>query len=317
MAWKTLPARRINAWRRSMGQRTNLKGRTGKRGSRRRSGGRKRTYRKKASPKRILNISSRKKRNGMLSWSNTTPLGAVQTTGLGSLNAIGGTGNNIGAITLFSPTCMDLASAGSHTVGLESRRTSTTCYMRGFSEHIRVQTSSGLPWFWRRICFTFKNSFAAAYPGDTPTNTFRPYVETSNGLERLWLNQTINAMPNTIAGQQGLIFKGVAGVDWNDIIVAPVDTRRITLKSDVTRTIKSGNQAGTVKEYKLWHPMNKNIVYDDDEDGVTEDTTYFSVASKAGMGDYFIYDIFLPGLGSSTTDIINVTANSTLYWHEK
>lgn len=253
----------------------------------------------------------------MLSWSNTTGTGATQTTGVGSLNAIGGTGNNIGAITLFCPTAMDLASAGSHTVGLESRRTATTCFMRGFSEHVRVQTSSGLPWFWRRICFTLKNSFTVSVGSDTPTNTYRPYVETSNGLERLWLNQTINAMPQTIAYQQNVLFKGVAGVDWNDIIVAPIDTRRITLKSDVTRTIKSGNSAGTVREYKLWHPMNKNIIYDDDEDGVTEDTTYYSTTSKQGMGDYFIYDIFLPGLGSSATDIINVSANSTLYWHER
>lgn len=285
----------------------------------RRYAGKKRTYRKNRSMSRkpILNITSRKKRNGMLSWSNTTPLGAVQTTGLGSLSAIGGTGNNIGAITLFSPTCMDLASAGSHTIGLESRRTATTCYLRGFSEHVRIQTSSGLPWFWRRICFTVKNSFLTPNPTDTPTNTYRPYVETSNGLERLWLNQTINAMPLTIADQQNIIFKGVAGVDWNDIIVAPVDTRRVTLKSDVTRTIKSGNQAGTVREFKLWHPMNKNLIYADDEDGVTEDTLYFSTTSKQGMGDYFIYDIFLPGLGSNTTDIINVTANSTLYWHER
>lgn len=295
------------------------KGRIGKRGYRRRSGGKKRTYRKNPSmsKRRILNTTSTKKRNGMLSWSNTTGTGAVQTTGLGSLNAIGGTGNNIGAITMFCPTAMDLNASGSHTVTLESRRTATTCYMRGFSEHIRVQTSSGLPWFWRRICFTLKEDFQAAVGNDTPTNTYRPYVETSNGLERLWLNQTINAMPNTIADQQNVIFKGVAGVDWNDLIVAPVDTRRVSLKSDVTRTIKSGNQAGTVREFKLWHPMNKNLVYDDDENGVSENSLYFSVASKPGMGDYFIYDIFLPGLGSSATDIINVTANSTLYWHEK
>lgn len=253
----------------------------------------------------------------MLSWSNTTGTGAVQTTGPGSLNAIGGTGNNIGAITLFCPTAMDLNSNGAHNVTLESRRTATTCYMRGFSEHLRIQTSSGLPWFWRRICFTLKNSFVSSSAPDTPTNTYRPYVETTNGLERLWLNQTINAQPATISDQQSVIFKGVAGVDWNDLIVAPIDTRRITLKSDVTRTIKSGNAVGTVKEFKLWHPMNKNIIYGDDEDGVTEDSLYFSTTSKQGMGDYFIYDIFLPGLGSSNTDVINVSANSTLYWHEK
>lgn len=172
----------------------------------RRSGVKKRTYRKKTSlPRRkILNLTSVKKRNGMLSWSNTNQNGATQTTGVGSLFAIGGT-NNIGAICIFSPTCMDLNASGAHTIGLESRRTATSCYMRGFSEHIRIQTSTGIPWFWRRICFTVKNELNTPYPGDTPVYTYRPYVETSNGLERLWLNQTINAMPSTIAGQQGVI----------------------------------------------------------------------------------------------------------------
>lgn len=253
----------------------------------------------------------------MLSWSNTTSSGATQTTGVGSLNAIGGTGNNIGAITCFSPTMMDLSNSGSHTIGLESRRTATTCFMKGFRENIRIQTSSGLPWFWRRICFTSRNTFLTNYPADTPTNTYRPYVETSNGLERLWLNQTINAMPATIAGQQDILFKGKAGVDWNDLITAPLDPRFITIMYDKTRCIRSGNASGTVKEVKLWHGMNKNLVYGDDEDGLVEDSNYYSVPGKAGMGDYFIYDIFLPGLGSTPGDIINVNANSTMYWHEK
>lgn len=267
--------------------------------------------------KQVLNTTSRKKRNGMLSWSNTTATGATQTTGVGSLNAIGGTGNNIGAITLFSPTCMDLNNSAVHTIGLESRRTATVCYMRGFRENIRIQTSSGLPWFWRRICFTARNSFLTSFTGDTPTNTFRPYVETSNGLERLWLNQTINAMPNTIAGQQDIIFKGKANVDWNDLISAPTDPRFISVKYDKTRCIRSGNASGTIKEVKLWHSMGKNLVYADDEDGVVQDSNYFSVPGNAGMGDYFIYDIFLPGLGSGAGDIINVNSNATMYWHEK
>lgn len=255
----------------------------------------------------------------MLSWSNTNPAGATQTTGVGSLNAIGGTGNNIGSITLFSPTCMDLNASAPHTISLQSRRTATTCFIRGFSEHIRLQTSSGIPWFWRRIVFFSKDELA--FPGtsasDTPVNTYRPYVETSNGLERLWLNQTINSMPNTIALQQGVLFRGSAGTDWNDIITAPVDTTRVTLKYDKTRTIKSGNAAGTVREFKVWHPVNKNVVYDDDEQGVSESSSYYSVTSKAGMGDMYVYDIFLPGLGSTGSDIINVNSSATLYWHER
>lgn len=63
--------------------------------------------------------------------------------------------------------------------------------------------------------------------------------------------------------------------------------------------------------------MNQNLVYDDDEAGAAEVTNRFSVDSKAGMGDYYIYDLFSPGTGGTSTDQIVIVPNSTLYWHEK
>lgn len=191
--------------------------------------------------------------------------------------------------------------------------------MRGFAENLRIQTSSALPWFHRRICFTIKGNspFNIAQTGDTPINPTLPYVETSAGLERLWLNQTVNSMGDTIAAQQDRLFKGVRLQDWNDLIVAPVDTSRVTLKFDKTWVIKSGNQSGTLTSRKLWHGMNKTIVYDDDESGVAEASSHFSVDSRAGMGDYYVYDIFQPGIGGTATDLISVISNSTMYWHER
>lgn len=63
--------------------------------------------------------------------------------------------------------------------------------------------------------------------------------------------------------------------------------------------------------------MNHNLVYDDDESGVAEASGHLSVSSKAGMGDYYIMDIFSAGLGAGASDLLNIYANSTLYWHEK
>lgn len=63
--------------------------------------------------------------------------------------------------------------------------------------------------------------------------------------------------------------------------------------------------------------MNKNLVYDDDESGDQEATSYQSVESKAGMGDYYVLDLIQAGSGGGTGDVILVQANSTLYWHEK
>jgi hypothetical protein len=265
------------------------------------------------SKRRILNISSRKKRNGMLSWSNTTNTGTNQIVQVGN-----GYVNNAGAFFVWCPTAQQLDV--NSTVQNIASRSATTCYMKGLSEHVRIQTSSGVPWFHRRICFTSR--------GDTPFNSqdtadtsafqrFIPYSDTSNGIERLFFNTQANVMPVTQAAMWAVLFKGQNGKDWNDLITAPVDNSRVTLKFDKTWTMQSGNANGLVRERKLWHPMNKNLVYDDDENGDVEGTSYFSTEAKAGMGDYYVIDIIQPGTGAMATDFLQINSNSTLYWHEK
>lgn len=253
----------------------------------------------------------------MLSVSNTTPSGASQAVATGSAY-VNGTGTGY---FLWCATAQDLTAQGVYaSVSLTASRTSTTCYMRGLSENLRIQTSSGLPWFHRRICFTYKgdNPFLSQATADTATvQSVAPFIETSNGMQRLWLNASVNNQPNTQNERNGVIFKGAQGVDWNDAITAPLDTARITVRYDVTRTIKSGNNNGTVMERKLWHGMNKNLVYDDDESGQFETTKFTSVESKAGMGDYYVYDIVQPGIGGTSSDLVAITSSATLYWHEK
>jgi len=252
----------------------------------------------------------------MLCVSNTTSTGASQTLAQGAAFV---NGNATGRY-LWCPTAMDLTDNGTaaNSIVNDSTRTATTCFMRGVSEHIRIQTSSGLPWFHRRICFTARNpNLYTKDPADNNINPVLPYVETSNGYQRLMLNQTINQQSNTTAQLEGYLFKGLSGNDWTDILLAPIDTTRVDLKFDKTWTYKSGNTVGTVAERKLWHGMNKNLYYDDDETGNSTVTKNTSVLDKRGMGDYFIYDIFSPGYGGTSTDQIIIVPNSTLYWHEK
>lgn len=253
----------------------------------------------------------------MLAWSNTTASGTSMTVGVGSANINGATG----AMFIFCPTAMDLlqgATNPNYAINT-AERTATTCYMRGFSERLRMQTNSHLPWFHRRICFRWRGlgPFNTGNSSDTVVQTFRPYVDTTNGMERLWFNQSINTMNVTVNAQLDILFKGTANQDWNDLIVAPIDTARVDLMSDKTWTIKSSNEAGTLVERKLWYPMNKNLVYDDDETGESMKTAYLSVDSKAGMGDYYIIDFFSGGVGGSSSDLLNIASSSTLYWHEK
>lgn len=269
------------------------------------------------SRKSLLNITSRKKKNTMLSWSNTNnSTGVAIATAQLPVTVNGNTGYR----GVWIATAQDLTdqTGGLGRIGEEATRTATLCYMRGLSEHIRIQTSSGIPWFWRRICFTYKGpELQQISSSDSPTSSNYEFLDTTNGLQRLGFNQNINAMPNTINNHDAIIFRGAKGVDWNDYIVAPVDNSRVSLKYDKTVTLRSGNQNGTVRECKLWHSMNKNLMYADDESGDSETTNYLSVASRIGMGDYYVLDIMQPGAGGTSSDLLQFIPTSTLYWHER
>lgn len=222
----------------------------------------------------------------------------------------------------FVPTAMDLTeSSGNNSIVNQAERTATTCFIRGFSEKLRFQTSSGLPWFWRRITVRAKNNtFFNFSPSDTPTQTNGgnpSFIETSSGMQRVWFNQSVNAANQTITNVNGLLFRGAQGSDWSDVLTAPIDTTRVDLVSDKSMTIRSGNASGTVKDVSCWHPYNHNLVYDDDENGSSEVTRYNSVNDKRGNGDMIILDYFAPGTGGSASDLLQVTGSASLYWHEK
>lgn len=253
----------------------------------------------------------------MLSFSNTAGNGSSQNVAAGALNVVGTTGF---AMSVFCPTARSLVTAGTlNSIVDTADRTSSTCYMRGYKENLRIQTSSPLPWLWRRVCFTTKGpSFNGPIAQDSaPTQAYKPYVDTSIGMSRQWFNLNVNNNPNLVAFMLEVMFKGRNGQDWNDVITAKLDTARISVMSDVTTPIRTGNSNGHFSERKLWYPMNKNVVFDDDEVGAAENPTYFSTDAKPGMGDYYIIDFLVPGLGGTSSDVINLNCTATMYWHEK
>lgn len=278
------------------------------------------------STRAILNKTSRKKRNGMLSFSNTTTAGTPAPIAQNPLTIIGANNGNLVGLVHFRPTSMDLASpsGAANTVSLTGQRTATTCFMRGLAENIRIETSSGAPWFHRRICLTSRASlFRDIAPGDTSgierANIASGSIEATNGWQRLAAN-AINegaALAATRNVWYSEIFKGSQGADWDDYITAPIDTNRIDVKFDKTWIYRSGNESGILKEKKLWHPMNRNLYYNDDENGAGLNTIDHSVNDKRGMGDYHIFDFFSQGSSGGTGDLLKIRYTSTLYWHEK
>lgn len=277
-----------------------------------------RAPRRSMTRKQILDLTSRKKRDTMLTWTNTSATGAQTTPGPRPFTVNGArTG-----WTVYCPTARTLLTNGvTNQLIDEADRTAHTCYMVAFNEQIKIQTSSAVPWLWRRICFTLKDTdgpFQIIQPGDTaPTAPGMSFADTSNGMTRTYLDVGINNIPNTFVAQRNLLFKGQEGLDWNDTMTAPIDTTRVTLKYDRKISLYSGNTSGCFREFKRSHVMKKNLTYNDDETGPNEQGSYFSTSSKMGMGDYFIVDIFQPGFGSSSTDLLALTSTSTLYWHEK
>lgn len=272
--------------------------------------------------KRLLNATSRKKRDTYTTWSNTAISGASATPALQPLYLNGSNlnGDGTAGYVLFRPTARNLVQSGGSapSVAQEAMRSATTCFIKGYSEHIRVQTSSAVPWLWRRIVFRSKApDFWQYNTADTPTTSNFDYVETSNGYKRAAINLQVNAASNSVNDMDGILFRGAKGVDWVDRIVAPVDARRVDVMSDRTMKLHSGNSSGYFTEKKLYYPVNKNITYDDDESGEAMASTNWSVTDKRGMGNMHILDLFSPLMGATSSDLLSIQYNGTLYWHEK
>lgn len=260
------------------------------------------------SKKSILNITSRKKRDTMLPWSNVTSASQSGSTVYNPYAAqLNGGGNTM---FIWSPTARDLnKNVGFGTVGDVASRTATNCFIRGLKESIEIQVSDGTPWQWRRIVFTAKG-IQDLIPN---TSSFQPYHETSFGMMR-----TLNQPPATTkANIETLIFKGNNATDWNDVIVAPTDNSRVSILYDKVVSIASGNERGVIRRYNRWHGFNKSLVYDDDENGDSMATNNWSVTGKQGMGDVYIVDYFRSRVGATADNSLYFGPNATLYWHEK
>lgn len=211
-----------------------------------------------------------------------------------------------------------VATARDNTIGTSSGnvfntadRTATTCYMRGLKERIQIQTNTGMPWQWRRICFTMKGDGIYVWN----ETAYKLAQETSIGWARVVSNT--GTASNLYNYMIPLLFKGQRDVDWNNPFNAKTDNSRLSIKYDKTVSIRSGNAQGMMREFQRWHPMNRNLVYDDDENGEQKAESTYSVTGKAGMGDYYVVDIIAAGSGSTSSDQMSFNPSATLYWHER
>jgi len=272
--------------------------------------------RRTVSRRRILNISTDKKQDVRLLFTTLTGTTPVATPAAASAAIF--TGSSASPyMCIYRPTAQD-KTPSSTSIDLPNYRTQSTVYMRGYKENIRFTVNNGQTWLWRRIGFTFKSDF---FDEEVVNNDERSEWEVSpNGWTRLVNNQygKTGLYANRVLS---LLFKGNEAVDWNDVFTAKTDASRVNIKYDSFKTLRNlgGNADIRTHSFNLWHPMNKTFIYNDDENGQSEQTSILSSLSNYSMGDYYIVDFFQCAQNgtASTANQLAFTPSGTLYWHEK
>ena len=123
---------------------------------------RRRAYRRPRamSTRVLLNKTSQKKRDNMLSYTNTTAADPFSTTysatGAVMRFPVGQTNPGSEFFYIWNATARPAeTSEGQRGSKLDtSLRTSESIYAKGLRERITLETNNAAPWEWRRICFT-------------------------------------------------------------------------------------------------------------------------------------------------------------------
>lgn len=300
-----------------------------KSGSKRRSSGlrsrytartRRYTRKRPMSKRRLVDATSVKKRDTMIvaAPGGVNPDPKSITSAASILQISHNTTDASGIhVFVFNPTHRWLVP---NNAAYQAFRTSTRPFLKGYLERMELNPTDGSTWWWRRIVFATKgrtgiNATIEANIGAQATSG----AASLRQLRDLSGESTGNYYDTNVA-LQGLLFEGVVRTDWVSPLSAKVDTSRVTLLHDKTRTISSGNEYGRPRIYRDYIPINKTIVYDDEENGLSMNPSPMSVTSKPGIGNIYVVDLFqCPRPANSGTPGSGMTLNpaATLYWHEK
>ena len=138
---------------------------------------------RRTSTRRILNVSSQKKKDTMISFTDVTA-GNPETGEFSQNPAVmaASTASFFTFAWLASGRPAEDVNGAKGSKINEGIRTSTSIFCRGLKERITFNTSSGVPWEWRRIVFTIKK---ADFQDSSDPNTSKFFRITSNGMARL------------------------------------------------------------------------------------------------------------------------------------
>lgn len=255
--------------------------------------GRSRISRRVMSRRHILNISSRKKQDTMLS---TDPVGIPGGYSGGS------------ATFLFCPSFRERAEdVTGETEDANGARTAESTYVRGIKEKIFVTINGGSPLRWRRIIYSTKDRASGVTSGS--------YQAQIAGGIRVRPMQVQNPASVTALGLQ--IMTGNQGQDYLTLLSGKTDPHKVLVHHDSTRILNPENATGYAREHDFWTPINKTLIYDDNEFGEDETSSPWSTLGRLGLGNIFILDIFDIALTTTPATTFQFIPATTYYWHEK
>lgn len=267
--------------------------------------------RRRISRRAILNVSSTKKQDNMLTWIPSNPVdpAGAGTTGDATLAA-----NQTFYANLFCPTARLIDGDGITKYESSGRQNQFT-YSKGYKEVTTVRLTGPTPYRLRRMVFSLKGFADGLRTVDTTfiPDFFTHYVATG-GIG--YVRQVTPLTNPATANVHTYIFKGTANRDWFSPFNAKLDTQFLKVHSDRTYNFNPPNQGGVVRILKNWYPTNKNLVYDDDENGTTEASSPFSTNNSNSMGDLFVYDIW-QSINTDASSQLSFNHEGTYYWHER
>nr|QTE03668.1 MAG: capsid protein [Gemycircularvirus] len=287
-----------------------------------------RTYRKpirRMSRRGMINTLSKKKRDTSMSAAasdETNPGPEAPFTGLNvRVSAATGTNTLLPGVHsfLYVPTERFLAPNNAYYV---AQRTASNPFYKGISETYTFLPNDSSVWWHRRIVFATKRRYEQEIEQLANGGYFAPGTSSTQNTRRKLRDMSMSdGLDGFEAIQANLIadvFRGVFNVDWFDSMRAALDKTRITVLSDRLTTIKSQNDSPAPRIVKHYTPINKTVVYADEESGQTMQPSQFSVESKTGLGNIYILDLVeCPVPTDTTTTTVSFGSTQTVYWHEK
>ncbi|QCX35070.1 capsid protein [Blackfly genomovirus 7] len=296
--------------------------RTTRRKAPRRYATKKRTYRKKTAMtrKRLITTMSSKKRDTMLSAAavgvNPSPQNTKVVGQKLTINPIP-TNTSAGVhMSVFMPSYRGLVPNNYSFLAARDRHTDVG---KGISETYQLNPSDASMWQWRRVVVHYKGDF-----NNTPPSVFQnigAQNAAGGATYRFFTDMTGDTTGGFTAfydSVNDVLFRGILTTDWLNPLLAKIDTARVTVLSDVSRSLSSQNDSPRPRFIKTYVPVNRTLQYDDEENGTSVTPSFVAVENKIGIGNIYVFDFFGCSAPISTVSSqLSVTSQMTYYWHEK